>query len=562
MSYYRFFARIARAQGVGVAGKPMRTPFEKKSYLIVDDFGDMRSMLRSMLGMFGVTKVDAASNGKEAIQYLERGKYDVVLCDYNLGQGKDGQQVLEEARHRELISLSTVFVMITAENTREMVLGAIEYEPDSYLSKPFTKDLLRNRLEKLLAKKQDLEAVDQALERKDYGRAIALLDQRIAKRPKNLAELTRLKAELCLHAGDYRSAAAIYERVLAIREIPWARLGLGRVLYYRKQYQEAREIFQDLINNNSRMTVAYDWLARAHTALGDGDGAQEVLGIAVELSPKAILRQRALGEAAFRNKDFEAAEQAFRQSVNQGKYSVFKHPSPYARLTEAVLANDRHKDKKEAMSVLKQIERDFGRDGEAQLYAVMSEVQIYSYEGDQDAMKKSLARADQLYERLGVHGKPELTLAMARTASRAGNQARAEELFQKAVRNNHEDDEFLRSVEADYQSAGLPGDPSELIASIKKEIVELNNKGVKLAGSGQIQQAIGLFEEAAEGMTENKIINLNAAKVLILHMERQGADAESMSKARKYIERARKLDPNDAGLAKVLEKFQRVVAKS
>jgi tetratricopeptide (TPR) repeat protein len=176
-------------------------------------------------------------------------------------------------------------------------------------------------------------------------------------------------------------------------------------------------------------------------------------------------------------------------------------------------------------------------------------------------MKKSMARADQLYERLGVHGKPELTLAMARTAAQADERERAEQLFHQAVRNNHDDDEFLRSLEADYLAAGLPGDPSELIASIKKEIVELNNKGVKLAGSGQIEQAIGLFEEAAEGMAENKVINLNTAKVLILHMERQGADADSMSKARKYIERVRKLDPEDAGLAKVLEKFQAVVAK-
>jgi len=104
----------------------MRIPIEKKSYLIVDDFGDMRSMLRSMLHMFGVTRMDVASNGKEAIQYMERNKYDVVLCDYNLGAGsKDGQQVLEEARHRRLMGFGTVFVMITAENTREIPYACV-----------------------------------------------------------------------------------------------------------------------------------------------------------------------------------------------------------------------------------------------------------------------------------------------------------------------------------------------------------------------------------------------------------------------------------------------------
>ncbi|MGD8932607.1 MAG: response regulator, partial [Chromatiales bacterium] len=110
----------------------------QRSYLVVDDFGDMRSTLRSMLSLFGVTDIDNAKNGADAIQQMEHKRYGVVLCDYNLGIGKDGQQVLEEARHRNLISVSTAFIMITAENTLSMVLGALEYEPDSYLYKPFT----------------------------------------------------------------------------------------------------------------------------------------------------------------------------------------------------------------------------------------------------------------------------------------------------------------------------------------------------------------------------------------------------------------------------------------
>ena len=71
-----------------------------KTFLVVDDFGDMRGMLRSMLSTVGVKEIDTANNGPEAIDALERRRYDIVLCDYNLGPGKNGQQVLEEARHR------------------------------------------------------------------------------------------------------------------------------------------------------------------------------------------------------------------------------------------------------------------------------------------------------------------------------------------------------------------------------------------------------------------------------------------------------------------------------
>ncbi len=539
----------------------MRIPLEKKSYLIVDDFGDMRSMMRSMLNMFGVSKVDTANDGKDAVSQMERHKYDVVLCDYNLGPGKDGQQVLEEARHRRLISAGTVFIMITAENTREMVMGAIEYEPDSYLSKPFTKDLLRNRLEKLLAKKLDLEPVDEAVARKDFAAAIRLLDQRIAKKPKNLAELTKLKAELCLECDRLGDAAAIYERILAIREIPWARLGLGRVAFEKKEYPQARETFQQLLAENSDYTAAYDWLARTHQALGDTKGAQEVLSDAVALSPKAVLRQKALGEVAMKNKDFKSAEKAFQRAVNQGRNSVFKHPEVYAKLVDAQLSNDAHKDKKTSLTIIQQMEREFGRDPEAQLYACLSQASIQESLGNEELAKQQLQEAGQQFERLGGQGDSRLTLAMAKTAARVGDKERAEALFHKAVRNNHEDDEFLHDVEAAFVDAGIADDPRALIESIKKEIVDLNNRGVKLAGAGKLELAIKLFDEAAEAMPGNRTINLNAAKVLVLHMERTSVASELAGKARRYLERVRKMTPNDAALIRVQDKFQKLMAR-
>lgn len=538
----------------------MQTLLQQSTYLIVDDFGDMRSMLRSMLSLFGITRIDTAKNGSETIHLLERKKYDVILCDYNLGAGKDGQQILEEARHRKLINLSTVFVMITAENTTEMVLGAIEYEPDAYLSKPFTKDTLRNRLEKILEHKQDLAPVDAAIEQGAFSKAIHLLEQSIAKKPKNLAELTRLKAELCYRAGAYDDAAVLYEKILSVREVPWASLGLGKVFYAKKKYQEAREIFRNLIYDSERMTVAYDWLAKTHQALGNLQEAQEVLAAAVELSPKTILRQRALGEVALKNKDFKNAERAFENAVTLGKFSVYKHPVAYAKLAESKVSNEDNKDKKAALGVIRQMEREFGKDREAQLCAPLFEAMVQEALGDEEAANQCMEQASQLYERLGLQGNSTLTLEMAKTSARFGDMEKAKALFKHAVRNNHDDDEFLREVEAAYGACGLPESPAELIASIKGEIVELNNRGVKLAKSGQIQAAIGLFEEAAEGMSGNKVVNLNAAKVLIMQMEQEGTSREYLNRARKYIDRTRKINPDDSTLAQVVDKFQRLVA--
>ncbi len=193
----------------------MPVDFSYKKFLIVDDFGEFRSSLRRMLQSFDAVTVDDVTNGEAAIDLITKKEYDVILCDYNLGYNrKDGQQVFEEVRHRGLIKFSTVFMMITAENNMQMVMGAVEYQPDDYLIKPFTREVLRTRLER-------------AISNKEYRRAIALCDSQILKIPKNIFEYLRLKGELCVTLGDYPAAKAVYEKVLSIRDIAWAKHSLS-----------------------------------------------------------------------------------------------------------------------------------------------------------------------------------------------------------------------------------------------------------------------------------------------------------------------------------------------
>src|SRR3954466_3718027 len=92
-----------------------------KNYLIVDDFVGIRQLLRESLRSLGAKHVDQASNGGEAMALITKTRYDVVLCDYNLESGKNGQQVLEEARVRSLLMPSSMFIMVSAEKSVESV---------------------------------------------------------------------------------------------------------------------------------------------------------------------------------------------------------------------------------------------------------------------------------------------------------------------------------------------------------------------------------------------------------------------------------------------------------
>src|SRR3989304_3987498 len=100
------------------------TNYAQKKFLIIEDFASFRAILKKILQSYSATIIDETATGEDGISKMALKKYDVILCDYNLGEGKDGQQVLEEAKVRGLIGISTIFVMCTAENTMEQLMGA------------------------------------------------------------------------------------------------------------------------------------------------------------------------------------------------------------------------------------------------------------------------------------------------------------------------------------------------------------------------------------------------------------------------------------------------------
>ena len=55
--------------------------YHQKSFLIVDDFSDFRSSVRSMLRELGVKDVDTADTGEQALKMCSQKSYDFILQD-------------------------------------------------------------------------------------------------------------------------------------------------------------------------------------------------------------------------------------------------------------------------------------------------------------------------------------------------------------------------------------------------------------------------------------------------------------------------------------------------
>ncbi|QIK38834.1 tetratricopeptide repeat protein [Caldichromatium japonicum] len=530
--------------------------FAAKHFLIVDDFADMRTALKRILNSLGAIHIDQARNGSEAIAKMQARHYDVVLCDYNLGTGKDGQQILEEARVRQLLGVDSIFIMITAENTREMVMGAVEYAPDSYLSKPFTKEFLQTRLTKLFERKAHLYKVNQALLAKDPAGAIRELDTLIADHPSNLSELLKLKSEICIESNRLDEAQSVLEQVLAIREMPWARLGLGKIQFMRKQFTQAAETFSQIIEQERSFVAAYDWLAKTQMAQRQYAEAEETLKLAARLSPRNIRRQGLIGDIALTNNHPETAELAYEQAVGLAKYSVFNHPALFAGLAKSKAAAGK---REEALKVAEQIPKVFPDHPEAALYQATATVFVKAKAGDQAGAQAALAQAEQELARLNEGARlSQHALELAKAYAELGQEDKAAALLRQVIANNHDDEDILTQIIHLCQESKLNYDAESAIREVQGDVVRTNNEGVRLIKQGEFDAAIKLLSHAAEEMPGNKTINLNAAKALLMYMERRGITNDLIAQVHHYINRVQTLAPDDWRLGDVRHRLRKL----
>lgn len=486
-----------------------------KRILVVDDFPDMRSLLRGMVTAFGTQQVEQARNGEEAIELLERSRFDIVLCDYNLGDGKDGQQVLEEAKHRGLLPFTTAFIMVTAENTSQMVMGALEHQPDAYLSKPVTKSVLQVRLQKLLEKKAGFRAINSALDKGQTGKALGLIGEQLDQNHRYRFDLLKMKSDLLLRLGRYEEAEGLCKAVLEERELSWVLFDLGRIHFHREEYADACQRFAGLIEQNQAFVAAYDWLARAQEQLGDLKAAQETLLKAVERSGKSLLRQRTLGDISQRNQDFAVAESARRKAVRIGKTSALRQASDYTELAKVLVKND---SAKEALKVADAIKHVFPNDARAALGATVVESHIHKVMGNDKRSQELLGQAIRTSQQDPDQISTETGLDLASLCLQHGNQEMAGELARQVVKNHHEDPRILEQLTQLYREAGAEAEGRALVEQTSSEIVRINNQGVRLLKEGKTGEAVELFQQAVRGMPRNPIVNLNTAQSLITLM--------------------------------------------
>ncbi|OGP50529.1 MAG: histidine kinase [Deltaproteobacteria bacterium RBG_13_43_22] len=122
----------------------------KMKILIVDDFSTMRRIIKNLLKQIGFENIEEAEDGQHAFSKLKNEKYHFIVSDWNM-PNMTGIELLQQVRKDpELKGLP--FLMVTAESEKDKVVEAIKAGVNNYIVKPFTTEILKEKMEKILEK--------------------------------------------------------------------------------------------------------------------------------------------------------------------------------------------------------------------------------------------------------------------------------------------------------------------------------------------------------------------------------------------------------------------------
>ena len=118
--------------------------------LLAEDTKDLNRALCAILKHEGYD-VDAAFDGEEVMDFIERDSYDCLVLDIMMPK-KDGIQALTEIRAKNII---TPVLMLTAKSEIDDRVAGLDAGADDYLTKPFAMKELLARVRALTRRKTE-----------------------------------------------------------------------------------------------------------------------------------------------------------------------------------------------------------------------------------------------------------------------------------------------------------------------------------------------------------------------------------------------------------------------
>lgn len=515
--------------------------------LVVDDMAPMRQNIRTQLGQLGIPYVDQASTPDEAINLIRRNTYDIIICDYNLNRETNGQQMLEFLRSQNILPASTMFIMVTAESSYDLVASAAEFQPDAYMVKPLTGGKLLERIERLLDKQNALYQIVARLNLKDMAGAVAECDRAMQAQPKWALDIIKIKANALLELGKQEEARMVYEAALKLRDdLVWARYGIARCHLAAGQLKEAKATAQAVLEGNSKYVVAYDLLAKVAEAQGNEQEALEALNRSYEVIPSAR-RSRMVGDAAYRTGDLEQARTAFDRALKHTRGSLTAQPSDLLSLAQVHVDTG---DAQAALQLLSTAPKHYSESDAFTATQAAVQVQAHIKMGDFESAQHAFERAKSLADATRADG---TALVLAKAAFSIGRDDEGAEILSKAVRADHENTRLVSLARKVLKDSGKEEMAARVVDNALEQVNAIVAEANALMRKARFDESLQKLEEALQSMPENTGVLLAAAQLHLLWMSQKGLNLDYVARVNNYLA---KLDVLMPGNERVLKMYR------
>lgn len=489
--------------------------------------------------------------------------YDIILCEYELGDNRTAQELLEEIRRKRLVPLSCIFIIISSEQQRDRVMSVLEFAPDAYILKSEnTPEMVERRIAEALADREELLPIYAAIDRKNHREALHLCNKHIEQNGRLTQKVKRLRGFIYLELRDYENARRAYEELLEMDKgageknasrLAYAKNGLARSLFHLGKQADAEQMLRDVTAEAPDFMQGYDSLAELLLGTGRATEAQLVMQQAVDHSPRRYDRQQLLALTALQNEDYATSRDALTKVTREGKYLASNHPSNYALLAESQLELGNFDD---AMKALREA-GDFFRKTEhaktAEFCNATMEHAIHSKKGDTKQAAAALKKAVDIHQAgasdfTSINERLQANFAVQCFA--AGHTEVAEVAIEAALQGSTKSAETIRKI-AVRQLASSPDILQSIIATTEKAektLTKTLDNVLALFKGGSSDEAVKIIETMVRDSPKNPEILIKAAQISLMYIEHTGFDKARFDYADSLIAQIQNLVPDSRSI--------------
>lgn len=547
-------------------------PTQGLRVLHVEDTLTVRETVRVFLQPLGFI-LDEAESASLALQKFSKTSYDLVICDYMLGNGPDGQSLLDKVRREHRVPRSTVFIMLTTERSYGRVAQVVELAPDAYLLKPFTLQELEKRIRLQLARIATLRPVLDPIDAGNWKAGLKAAQQVYSQAGAHQREAQKLAVECMVGMGRVEEAKAVLDRFAKASETPvrwalWERAKLARQTEdtpaAKERMTAVHEAFPHFVPptdalceialEEENLVAAHLWATRAAGVSATPDRLRRLGFVEKELGNDA------------------AAESAFIRAAERGRTSFYGDAVDYALAADSALAVGGKEARDRAVSFVAEGRQLVVQSPAAKVLLPLVSADANNLADRTPTERKAAAKEmDGLLQSSGLDARVALMTAeqllkhglnsqAAALLRKLQDTARLDRSLEIRLQDLIERAEPKTPPPAPAPEAASPAAPTEAAAPAAptgplteeeqgERAILKNNEAVMLLRTGAIDDAVTLLIDALAEMPSHETLRSNLVKALLRRHDRDGGDPEAVEHAARLIVEGRRLGMDEETIA-------------